>query len=148
MIWKLYGWFDRRGQWNLLRPLNFLASSALAGFGCWAFSHGWKIFGIGVVAVSVASSTAPAYYHSSHFRRYLANRAKNSEFLSRWVATYVAVTVALIPVWIWCSVGAWAQPEGFWQKIILGGLALYFLGLIQLLLLVALITILLGVIWD
>lgn len=55
--------------------------------------------------------------------------------------------IALIPLWLILLVRWLLEPEGFWQKLVLYGLGFYFLGFIQLVLLIVLLA-LLVVLWT
>ena len=58
-----------------------------------------------------------------------------------------AVLVAGIPLWIYLLADAVLKPAGFWQNLVLAGIGLWFLGAIQLFLLVGLVLALV-VIWH
>jgi hypothetical protein len=73
---------------------------------------------------------------------------------SRWsafwktLAILVCGAVALIPFWFWLLCYAVLSPDGFWQKLVVYGVGLYFLGVIQFVLLVIFIVVALYIIVD
>jgi hypothetical protein len=65
----------------------------------------------------------------------------------RLVASIVCIGIAGIPTWLFLAAKAMTNPEGFWQKIVLGGLFVYLGGGLQLILLIVL-CIFLYFIWN
>lgn len=47
------------------------------------------------------------------------------------VAVLVALAIALIPTWFFLTVRTFAEPDGFWQELALGVVAVWVLGSIQ-----------------
>lgn len=58
-----------------------------------------------------------------------------------------ATALFLIPFWIWLSAWYLMTPEGFWQKALLVGVGLWFLGFFQLICLIFL-SVVLVIVWD
>lgn len=52
----------------------------------------------------------------------------------------VAIAIAGTPTWFWLLVKSLMEPEGFWQNLVVYGVGFYFLGGIQLVLLIGLIA--------
>ncbi|MDP3792843.1 MAG: hypothetical protein Q8Q89_03900 [bacterium] len=52
-------------------------------------------------------------------------------FIFSFLITVVIWAVALIPLWIFLGAKSLANPDGFWQNIVLFGLGLWVLGGIQ-----------------
>lgn len=50
--------------------------------------------------------------------------------------SFVIVTIALLPTWFWLFLKNALNPEGFWQNFMIYGLGIYFLGALQIGLLV------------
>ena len=48
-------------------------------------------------------------------------------------ATFVALIISLLPLWIYITLHALMEPAGFWQTLALGAVGLYFLGSLQIL---------------
>jgi len=67
--------------------------------------------------------------------------------LFRWSQTLIGLIVALIPIWLYILANFVFSPEGFWQKIVLGAVCLFFLSGFQIVLLV-LFIVWLSVVWD
>jgi hypothetical protein len=59
--------------------------------------------------------------------------------LFRWLITAVLTGLALIPFWIWLLVYNLLGPKGFWEKLVIYGLGAWFLGMLQLVLIVLLL---------
>ena len=68
---------------------------------------------------------------------------KNIERLSLSV---VAAIICLIPLWIFVAVKSLLHPTGFWQNLVTYGVGVYFLGGIQIILLIVFICAI-AVIW-
>ena len=64
------------------------------------------------------------------------------EFLKKLGVSLLSIAIAFIPLWIFLGIRSAASPKGFWQNLALGGVALYFLGGIQFLLIIALLALL------
>ncbi len=60
-------------------------------------------------------------------------------FFENLLISIIAPLIALIPTWIYLGTRSLLSPEGFWQNFILTGVVVYFLGVIQLILLCVLI---------
>ncbi len=54
----------------------------------------------------------------------------------RLLTTIVILVVAFIPLWIWLGLRVVVNPTTFWEKFVLIGAGLYFLGGIQIFLLI------------
>ncbi|MEK7522401.1 MAG: hypothetical protein AAB569_02400 [Patescibacteria group bacterium] len=57
-------------------------------------------------------------------------------FVENLVLIVITLAVALLPVWIFLLIKYFLSPEGFWQNVLLLGVSLWFLGFIQLVLLI------------
>lgn len=68
--------------------------------------------------------------------------------LAKIFASLIALLVALIPFWIWLICRAALSPEGFWQNLVVFGLGAWFLGGIQIILLIILLWFLFAVVWE
>ena len=64
------------------------------------------------------------------------------------VVSLICGAVALIPLWFWLLCYAVLSPDGFWQKLVVYGVGLYYLGVIQFVLLVIFIVVALYIIVD
>lgn len=58
------------------------------------------------------------------------------------------IIITLIPLCLWLGVRALLSPEGFWPELIITGLGFYFLGVIQLVLIVMGVMFSAAVIWS
>jgi hypothetical protein len=59
---------------------------------------------------------------------------KLSSFLVKLVFVAITLSIALLPTWIYLLLKHFLSPEGFWQNAALLGIAVWFLGFIQLVL--------------
>lgn len=64
---------------------------------------------------------------------------------SMW--TLIILVVAFIPTWIWLASRTFMSPTGFWQELALAGCSMFFLGGLQLILLVVGLAFIVQV-WD
>lgn len=55
-------------------------------------------------------------------------------FVLKTLAILALLAVALIPFWLWLFSSFVLDPHGFWQKLFLVGIGIWFLGAIQLVL--------------
>ena len=53
-----------------------------------------------------------------------------------WLATIIGFVVALIPTWFYILAKVLLAPQGFWQNFLLLGVGLFFLGGLQLVLVI------------
>lgn len=67
--------------------------------------------------------------------------------LLQWVFTLGSLAVALIPFWIWFACYKLLEPVDFWQRVVVFGFGAYFLGGLQIFLIIAWISFLF-VIWE
>lgn len=58
------------------------------------------------------------------------------EALLKFIFALVALVFALIPMWVYLFATSMMNPEGFWQQLVMAGLALWFLGGLQVALLI------------
>lgn len=70
------------------------------------------------------------------------------DFLAKLFIAAVTLVVVLGPVWFYLSVRLLMSPVGFWQNFVLLGAGLYFLGFVQLILIVLWVAFILAVIFD
>jgi hypothetical protein len=56
--------------------------------------------------------------------------------LANFIWKLLILAVCLWPAWLWLALRAMLNPEGFWQKLVMVGLGLWFLGIIQIVFLV------------
>ena len=75
-------------------------------------------------------------------------KQRHKNIISNWVLSIVCGIIAFIPLWFFLFVQTLLSPEGFWQKFVLYGVGLYFLGSLQLLFLFIYLGILINVIWK
>ena len=61
---------------------------------------------------------------------------------ARLLVTAVAVAIAGIPTWIYLLASSLLSPTGFWQRLVMMGLGLYFLGGVQIILGIILLIVL------
>ncbi len=67
-------------------------------------------------------------------------KKKVSEFILRILFSVIGTIIAFAPLWFYIFIKNILSPEGFWQNFFLLGLGFYFLGAIQIILLVILIA--------
>ncbi|MDO8560790.1 MAG: hypothetical protein Q7R91_01075 [bacterium] len=67
--------------------------------------------------------------------------------LVKILLSVISLAIALVPVWFYLLIRYLFSPEGYWQNLILFGLFTWFLGFLQMVLLILWIVAL-GVIWD
>ena len=60
------------------------------------------------------------------------------DVLAKITASLICIAVAGIPTWMFMIAKSMTNPEGFWQKIVLGGLFIYFGGGLQFILFIVL----------
>ncbi|MBI4992323.1 MAG: hypothetical protein HZB99_03825 [Candidatus Harrisonbacteria bacterium] len=70
------------------------------------------------------------------------------ETLLKIVVTVFSLAIALTPCWLYLAVKFLLAPEGFWQNLLLLGVGAYFLGFIQLMLIIFWLTFVVKVILD
>ena len=70
------------------------------------------------------------------------------EALIKIVLTVVSLAIALTPCWLYLAAKFLLAPEGFWQNLLLLGVGTYFLGFIQLILIILWLTFVIQVILD
>jgi len=58
-----------------------------------------------------------------------------------------SLTIALLPFWIWLTLYKLIDPEDFWQKAVTIGFGAYFLGGLQILLLLGWVAIAFAI-WE
>ena len=63
-------------------------------------------------------------------------RASFDHRLGQIFLSLATLVVALIPLWLWLAIKYVAQPQAFWQNLVLAGLGSFFLGSIQVILIV------------
>lgn len=73
---------------------------------------------------------------------------KKSQTFKNTVASLIVFLIALTPLWIFIASRSLFQPTGFWQNLILAGVGLYFLGGVQLALIIIALLITFLIIWD
>jgi len=61
------------------------------------------------------------------------------DILLKILATLAGIAIGFIPTWLYIIAHNVANPEGFWQKLVLGGVFLYFGAGLQLILLLVVI---------
>jgi uncharacterized membrane protein len=66
------------------------------------------------------------------------------KFLTRIWTGLIAITICLIPTWIYLLARLLLSPDGFWQEFVVFGIGIYFLGFAQLLM----GTILIWFLWN
>ena len=57
-----------------------------------------------------------------------------SSFFVNSVFIVITLAIALLPVWIYMLIKFFLSPEGFWQNALILGIAIWFLGCIQIVL--------------
>ena len=67
--------------------------------------------------------------------------------MGRLLWSLIATIICFIPLWMFLGVKLLLKPTGFWQSFVIYGAGIYFLGFIQLLLIVAL-SVLILLIWK
>jgi len=70
-----------------------------------------------------------------------------SDLAVRIKYTIVATLFCFIPLWIYIFADFVFTPDGFWQNLALAGLSVYFLGGIQLMLLLLYVYVVFGI-WS
>ncbi len=74
-------------------------------------------------------------------------RRRITEDLERILFSFLGLVVAFIPLWLYFVARAVLTPKGFWQNFLLLGAGFYFLGIIQVILLVTL-GVFLWAVWE
>ncbi len=70
------------------------------------------------------------------------------ETLVKLLYSLAALAIALTPTWVYLLARLALDPHGFWQKLVVLGLGVWFLGSLQLVLLVVFFVVLFGAIWS
>ncbi len=68
--------------------------------------------------------------------------------LAKAVISCLVFVLSLIPTWLFLLLEHFAQPNGFWQKLVLLGFGIYFLGIIQIVLLIEAVVIIIIIFLD
>ena len=71
-----------------------------------------------------------------------------SSIVFKTLAILACGAVVLIPFWFWLLCYAVLSPDGFWQKLVVYGVGLYFFGVVQFVLLVAFIVVAIYIMVD
>lgn len=70
-----------------------------------------------------------------------------NKVISSLLLSGIALFFCLFPTWIWLTAWYFSAPDGFWQKMLLVGIGLWFLGGLQFILAIVLAAALL-LIWS
>lgn len=70
-----------------------------------------------------------------------------SGFLSRLLLSFLSLLLCLAPFWIYLMARCLFDPHGFWQNVFLVGVGFYFLGGVQIILLLAFVALMAGIWW-
>lgn len=68
--------------------------------------------------------------------------------LLKLILTAVSLAVALTPLWLFTAAKFLLAPQGFWQNFLLLGIGFYFLGALQLFLMILWLAFMLNVILN
>ena len=70
------------------------------------------------------------------------------DFFQKSIFTFIVTAIAFMPTIMFFVVKNLLNPEGFWQKFVVFGVGVYFLGGIQIAFIIVWLMVLIQVIWD
>jgi len=77
----------------------------------------------------------------------MPRKSSAGERAAQVIWSLITLAIALIPLWFWLVIKHMVQPQGFWQNLAIAGLGMFFLGSIQIILLV-LWVVLICTMWE
>lgn len=81
-------------------------------------------------------------------REYNTKSRKWKLLMQKWFFTIVGFVFAILPTLFWFFVKSVLAPDGFWQQFAVYGLGLFFLGGLQIVMLIMYLFLLATAIWD
>lgn len=68
--------------------------------------------------------------------------------MQKWFLTIIGFVIAILPTLFWLFVKSVLAPDGFWQQFAVYGLGLFFLGGLQVVMLIMYLFLLATAVWD